>query len=234
MSGLNFVIQNIQGVLFIENFAFRDKLGIASKINEAVNNLFDGDPTMLDLPPEAPLEIPRIQLKDNKPVYSLNFCSNRIDFFYNDPGKPKKKLSDLKDEYLNYFFKIVDLVKQEYHLSTPRLAVVLKALSDIETGANSFLQENFLGKALFFKGTHTLEIHALEKRQMREFDIHRWFRIKTARSPNGQDDILFVEVDINTLPEKPRDFEKEEIREFCLSSIEFAKESFLNCFGVFL
>jgi hypothetical protein len=234
MSRLDFVIQNIQGVLFIENFAFRNKLGIASKINEAVNNLFDGDPTILDLPPEAPLEIPRIQLKDSKPVYSLNFCANRIDFFYNDPGKPEKKLSDLKDEYLNYFFKIVALVKQEYHLSTPRLAVVLKALSDIETGANSFLQENFLGKAPFFKETHTLEIHALEKRQMRKFDINRWFRIKTARSPNGQDDILFVEVDINTQPEKPRDFEKEEITEFCLSSIEFAKESFLNCFGVSL
>ena len=51
MNELNFVIQNIQGVLFIENFAFRNKLGIASRINEAVDNLFDGDPTMLDLPP---------------------------------------------------------------------------------------------------------------------------------------------------------------------------------------
>ena len=150
MSQLDFVIQNIQGVLFIENFAFRNKLGIASRINEAVDNLFDGDPTMLDLPPEAPLEIPRIQLKDSKPVYSLNFCPNRIDFFYNDPGKPEKKLSDLKDEYLNYFFKIVALVKQEYHLSTPRLAIVLKALSEIETGANQFLQEKLLGKCPFF------------------------------------------------------------------------------------
>ncbi|MBM4349610.1 MAG: hypothetical protein FJ106_06965 [Deltaproteobacteria bacterium] len=232
MSQLDFFIQNIQGVLFIENFAFRNKLGIASKINEAVNNLFDGDPTMLDLPPEAPLEIPRIQLKDSKPIYSLNFCANRIDFFYNNPGKPEKKLSDLKDEYLNYFFKIVALVKQEYHLSTPRVAVVLKALSNIEMGANLFLQEKFLGNAQFFKETHALEIHALEKKRMREFDINQWFRIKTARSPMGGDDILFVETDINTQPETPRDFGKEEILEFCVSSIEFAKESFLNCFGV--
>jgi len=33
---LRFLIQNIQAVLFIENFAFRNKLGIASRINEAV------------------------------------------------------------------------------------------------------------------------------------------------------------------------------------------------------
>ncbi|MBM4307351.1 MAG: hypothetical protein FJ115_06285 [Deltaproteobacteria bacterium] len=234
MNQLDFIIQNIQGVLFIENFAFRNKLGIASKINETVNNLFDGDPTILDLPPEAPLEIPRIQLKDSKPAYSLNFCANRIDFFYNDPGKPEKKLSDLRDEYINYFSKIVTLVKYEYHLSTPRLAIILKAVSDIQTGANSFLQENFLGRIPFFGETHTLEIHALEKRQIREFDINRWFRIKTARTPTGRDDILFVEIDINTQPEKPRDFGKEEISDFCINSLEFAKENFLNCFGVSL
>ena len=131
MSQLNFFIQNIQGVLFIENFAFRDKLRIASKINETVNNLFDGDPTMLDLPVDAPPEIPRIQLKDSKSHYSLNFCLNRIDLFYNEAGKPEKKLATLKEDYLNYFFKIVALVKDDYHLSTPRIALVLKSVSDV-------------------------------------------------------------------------------------------------------
>ena len=88
--------------------------------------------------------------------------------------------------------------------------------------------------APFFRGTHALEIHSLEKRMMEEFDINRWFRIKTARTPMGRDEILFVEIDINTQPEKPRDFGKEEITAFCLNSIEFAKKNFLNCFGVSL
>jgi hypothetical protein len=139
MSGLEFVIQNIQGVLFIENFAFRNKLGIASRINEAAGNLFDGDPTMLDLPLEAPPEIPRIQLKDSKSHYSLNFCLNRIDLFYNEAGKPEKKFGNLKEDYLNYFSKIVGLVKDDYHLSTPRIALVLKAVSDVERGGNLFM-----------------------------------------------------------------------------------------------
>jgi len=232
MNQLDFVIQNIQGVLFIENFAFRNKLGIASKINEAVDNLFDGDPTMLDLPPEAPPEIPRIQLKDSKPLYSLNFCPNRIDFFYNEPGKPEKKLSDLKDEYLNYFFRIVALIKGGYYLVTPRIAIVIKALSEIETEANQFMQKRFLGNAPFFGATYALEIHSLEKKAMIGFDINRWFRIKTARSPGGQDNILFVEIDINTQPENPRDYTEEDVRDLCLGSFEFANENFRNCFGV--
>jgi hypothetical protein len=234
MNELEFVIQNIQGVLFIENFAFRNKLGIASKINEAVGNLFDGDPTMLDLPIEAPPEIPRIQLKDSMAHYSLNFSLNRIDFFYNEAGKPEKKLAILKEEYLNYFSKIVDLVKDDYHLSTPRIALVLKAVSSVEKGGNVFVAEKFLGNAPFFRETSALEIHALEKKELKEFDINRWFRIKTARSQKTKDDVLFTEIDINTQLEKPREFKKEEIREFCLAAIEFAEESFLDCFGVSL
>ena len=185
MNQLDFVIQNIQGVLFIENFAFRNKLGIASKINEAVDNLFDGDPTMLDLPPEAPLEIPRIQMKDSKPIYSLNFCPNRIDFFYNEPGTPKKKLSNVKEEYLNYFSKIVALVKDEYCLSTSRIAIIVKALSDVEAGSNLFLQKKFFANASFFRETHALEIHSLEKRRMKEFDINRWFKNQDGKDSYG-------------------------------------------------
>jgi len=234
MDKLRFFIQNIQAALFIENFAFRNKVGIVSKINEAVNNLFDGDPIMLPLPIDAPPEIPRIQLRDSKPIYSLNFSPTRIDFFYNEPGKPEKVLDFLKDDYLKYFFNIVNLVKDEYRLSIPRIAVVIKAVSEIEGGSNLLIYGNFLGEKPFFKNTYGLEIHALEKTAMNSYDVNRWFRIKTARTPTGEDNILFVEIDINTLQEKPRDFNLEEIKDFFNKSIIYAKNSFLNCFGVSL
>jgi len=234
MNKLGFLVQNIQAVLFLESFAFRNKLAIAFKINEAVNQLFDGDPMMLDLPSEAPPEIPRIQLKDSKSSYSLNFSVNRIDFFYNEPAKPTKTFDSIKDEYLNYFFKINRLVKDDYHLGTPRLAMVIKALSEIDIGTNLFLYQDFLGRKEFFKDTYTLEIHALEKSTIQQFAINRWFRIKTARDPLEQDKGILVEIDINTQPEESREFGKQEIEEFCSCSIEFARNSFLNCFGISL
>jgi len=234
MEKLKFFIQNIQAVLFIENFAFRNKLGIVSKINEVVDNLFDGDPTMLPLPPDAPPEIPRIQLKDSGPIYSLNFSPTRIDFFYNEPGKPERNFDSLKDDYLKYFFNIVKLVKDEYRLSISRIAIVVKATSEIETGSNLLIHENFLGGKPFFRNTYALEIHALEKATMNGYEINRWFRIKTARAKTGEDNILFVEIDINTLQDKPRDFGLEEIKDFYNKSIVFAKNSFSSCFGVSL
>jgi len=230
-----FPIQNIQGVLFIQNFAFRNKLLIASKINEALNNLFDGDPTILDLPPEAPPEIPRIHLKDHNAVYSLNFSPIRIDFLYSEPGKPEKMLKALSDAYLNYLFKIVDLIKSEYHLPTPRMALVLKTLSEMETESGLLIHDKFLGGNLFFKGASKLEIHALEKTTMKDYNINRWFRIRTGISAGiglpVNEKALSVEVDINTIPETDLDFDTEKIKDFYKSCLDFARQNFLSCFG---
>lgn len=234
MEKLDFLIQNIQSVLFIENFAFRNKISIAARINQAVDNLFDGDPTMLDLPSQAPPEIPRIQLKNSIPNFSLNFSPIRIDFFYNEPEKPQKKIDAIKEDYFRHLFNIVDLVKDEYHLDISRVAIVIKASSEIEKSSNLLIHEDFLNENRFFKDTYSLEIHALQKTTISGYDINRWFRIKSARAPSGQDNFLFVEIDVNTLQEKPRDFTLMEIKEFFTKSVDFAKTSFSSCFGLSL
>ena len=226
-----FLIQNIQGILFIENFAFRDKLVIASKINEGVNNLFDGDPIMLDLPPQVPLEIPRIQLKSSNAVYSLNFSPIRIDFFYNEPGKPEKTLDSLSGDYLKYLFSIVELIKADYYLGVLRIALVLKTLSEMEAGSNLFVYEKFLGENSFFKGASSLEIHALEKTTMKDYYINRWLRMKTGIGFPVNEKVLSVEIDINTMPERHVDFDSEKIKNFYKNSLDFAKQNFSGCFG---
>lgn len=227
---LRFLIQNIQAVLFIENFAFRNKLGIASRINEVVDNLFDRDPIMLDLPLEAPPEIPRIQLKDLKAVYSLNFSPIRIDFFYNEAGKPDKMLDSLREDFSKRLFKIVDLIKGEYHLTIPRIANVIKASSVVEGGSAHFIYDKFLRENAFFNNSFVTEIHSLEKTSMDDYHINRWFRIKTGETATQQD-ILSVEIDMNTLPDKPIDFDLNNIKDFFIGSFSFAKKNFADCFG---
>lgn len=226
-----FLIQNIQGALFIENFAFRNKLDIASKINEGVNNLFDGDPIMFDLPPEIPPVIPRIQLKSSNSLYSLNFSPIRIDFFYNEPGKPEKTSDSLSGDYLKYLFSIVQLIKAEYHLGVSRVALVLKTFCEMEAESNLFVYERFLGANPFFKGASNLEIHALEKTTMKDYSVNRWFRIRTGVDSPVDEKVLSVEIDINTMPEKDKDFDLEKIKVFYKNSFDFAKQNFLKCFG---
>jgi hypothetical protein len=102
----------------------------------------------------------------------------------------------------------------------------------VEKESTIFIYEKFLGNNSFFKNADKLEIHSLEKTKVKEYNINRWFRIRTGLGAGIKDNILAVEVDINTLPEKPVDFEIEKIRNFYITFFAFAKESFLNCFGV--
>jgi hypothetical protein len=234
MDKLKFFIQNIQSALFIENFAFRNKISIVDRINKAVDNLFDGDPIILPIPSDAPPEIPRITLNDSKSNYRLIFSPIRLDFFYNDSGKPEKVLDALKNDYFRYLFSIVALVTDEYHLTVPRVALVIKAVSEIERGPNIFMQEKFLGNNPFFNDTYKLEIHALKKTAINGYDINHWFRIRTATVPTGEYNPLSVQIDINTLQEKPLELSLQGIKDFFDKSINFARTNLSECFGVSL
>jgi hypothetical protein len=61
-------INQIQLVLFNPGMAISDKIRLANNINNTLGGLFDGDPVVLPLPPDAPPELPRILLssKDGK------------------------------------------------------------------------------------------------------------------------------------------------------------------------
>jgi hypothetical protein len=226
-----FFVQNIQGVLFIENFAFRNKLAIAARINNSVNDLFDGDPIMLELPLEAPPEIPRMQLKDSKGIHSLNFSPNRLDFFYKESEKPAKTLDSLSEHFLEYLFNIVDLVKGDYHLTISRVGVVLRVVSEVEEGSNPFIYQKFLGKNSFFRDCSILEIHALENTTIGDYDVNRWFRIRTNAGSSVNEKTVSVEIDINSRAEKLMDFQLESTKSFFKKSFDYARASLLNCFG---
>jgi hypothetical protein len=100
-------------------------------------------------------------------------------------------------------------------------------LGELEVEPNLFVYKKFLGENPFFKDASALEIHALEKTTMKDYYINRWFRIRTTGLPGNN---LYIEIDMNTIPERHTDFDLEKIKDFYRSSLEFAKQNFLNCF----
>jgi hypothetical protein len=66
---------------------------------------------------------------------------------------------------------------------------------------------------------------------MKDYPINRWFRIRTGVGSPVNEKGLSVEIDINTVPEKETEFDLEKIKVFYTNSFDFAKKSFLNCFG---
>lgn len=71
-----------QTALFFEGILPRPDQ-IFFQINQDFSNLFNGVPTILPIPPDAPLDIPLVQLKSESNLYQLNISKSRADLFMN-------------------------------------------------------------------------------------------------------------------------------------------------------
>ncbi|PIC56263.1 hypothetical protein CSV80_15650 [Sporosarcina sp. P12(2017)] len=73
-------------LFFTTNENRPDKL--ITKVDNAFGELFDQMPNMINLPSDAPLELPRITMQSSDGIYACNIGINRIDFIghYIDSG----------------------------------------------------------------------------------------------------------------------------------------------------
>ena len=72
---------SLQVALFVDGVIERPDL-LMPQINVEFNNMFNDMPNVIKLPPEAPAEIPIVQMFSVDQKYRLNISRNRIDFFY--------------------------------------------------------------------------------------------------------------------------------------------------------
>ncbi len=82
---LNLTLIQMQFALFFDEIENRpDKL--ANKVEDALESLFDQMPTILPVPPEAPLDVPSVIMQSSDGVYTCNIAKTRIDFIVNSNG----------------------------------------------------------------------------------------------------------------------------------------------------
>lgn len=89
----------LQFALFFESIEKRPDKFI-SKIDDALEDLFDQMPTIVPLPDEAPPEIPRVTMQSSDGVYICNISKNRIDFVMNCIGS-RNSISVILEDFIN-------------------------------------------------------------------------------------------------------------------------------------
>lgn len=72
---------SLQVALFVDGVIDRPDL-LMPQINAEFNNMFNDMPNVIKLPPEAPAEIPIVQMFSIDQKYRLNISRNRVDLFY--------------------------------------------------------------------------------------------------------------------------------------------------------
>lgn len=102
---------SLQVALFVDGIIERPDL-LIPQINAEFNNMFNDMPNVIKLPPEAPAEIPIVQMFSIDQKYRLNISRNRIDLFYtaqvplvDTTPVYLQTLSPLISQFYNYFIE---------------------------------------------------------------------------------------------------------------------------------
>jgi len=210
-----FTTLSIQSGIFIRGLDFSDPLAIAQAIRRAAGGVFDGQPGVFPVPPNAPANVPRIVLADKAKRYQCKVSVERVDIAYDgSKGKPGE-IGIIWDEFSGVIRQLAEYLKKKNPTRVWRLGLVVHLFKVLERSANLHILEKYLRDERF-REPHELHLSVLNKEQMGQFNINRWLKLRPMRKTDDpQDDRgLAVEVDINTPAEENNDFAEEQVTDF--------------------
>lgn len=204
---MDFLIRSFQAALF-GHIDIRDPLEVGHQLRSKTGNLFDGEPLVLPLPSDAPLEIPRIILKSKDDVHSCNVSAERLDLFYR-AKQPTRKWIDLREEYFSRLSLISQTLVETLGVHVERLGSIAQFDVPVGQGASSIIRKAYLKDGIL-PGQHEIQLGVLDRQSWETIEINRWIRLRG----HEEESTLHIIVDINTIPEKKYDFDLKGIESF--------------------
>jgi hypothetical protein len=206
----------VQATVFTPSFIFATS-NILKKLMELTPDMFEGEPTILPLPDDAPHEIPRITLESKEKMYKLEVAPARINFFR---IKIKKEDQVEPREFVQKAGEALTSLLDGIGANCGRIAAVINRYSYQDNASREiaahFCKDNFL-KELFDRPSE-FELHSLRKCDFLEsLKVNSWVRIRSGhiKSDNGLSrPVVFAHQDINTLAEETKTYNNKEILSF--------------------
>jgi hypothetical protein len=210
----------LQSAFFVTNVNLSDKLDVANKVKKGLG-ILDGDPTILPVPNDAPLEIPRIILTSKNKAFSCNISPERIDFVINKSKVPESNI-DLEEEILKTSEILSKLIHKSLNWSVYRLALISQFKHRPEIGALNFMK-NLLSKQLGADSAE-LEIHRLKHIKVENFKSNQWIRFLSQNS-GTPDEFIRILSDINTLKTEKYSFTEASSKLFFNSALTLTRDT---------
>ncbi len=226
-------IKKIQTAIFTRNFQVAndyERAQLLLDLKSATVDTFNGDPVLIPVPNDVPLDIPRIILNSNDRVYTCNIALNRTDVFYNVPDDSEINLDVLLQTQKDNSLKLFNFLKSKDAIINRVGFVVNVEFVVEENDKNSFdyLKEHFL-KDDKLEDPKELLLRYNKLSSSPKFEMNNLVTIQSKRS-----DIIAVQTDINTVAEIMRDsnFSKDDFEEIINYSID-KSQNVINAFPNF-
>lgn len=227
---IKYGLESLQSVLFVSALDFTNKLQLAQDLKGIKSVDISGDPTVLPLPNDAPLEIPRIMLKSTDQTYNVNAGPSRIDILFKNKDYDKDGISQSDPEavtkqIIQTTLEINEVIVKKYRAEVNRLALIARVLIKFDISSKEYLQKKFIKKPV--EQPFEINLAMLYRKDLKNFKVNKWKRFETLRNiknPSDESAISLI-LDINTLPEINYKFTKDAINEFLMkASTEIDKD----------
>lgn len=224
-----FRFNSFQGVLFCPTAqAITGKA--QGQILAQFGERFDGTPTILPIPPEAPAEFPRMILQSADSQWGVEVALSRVTFRWVQMKEEQRLApSAFRDSFIDFFEKLIKIQP----LSIGRLALLINRYI-LTDEAGQLISRAFLKEAVFSKMQTVLEnteVHLHRKIKVSGVNANEWIRFKSGllNLPGTLSrNILLVEQDINTLAEEvtSKQFSPDDVKKFTDAGFSQAESRF--------
>lgn len=217
--------EKLQLTAYIATIEFSDKLKIAQEIRSVRAIEFNGEPTILPVPDDTPLDIPRIILKSKDEKFILNLSYTRIDLYYQGIETTQEQIPTalsqaVKQQLLACIKEVSEILISKFSASFYRAAIVDNQIVKLTIGSKDYLQTFMLKKTNITP--YEIKIANLYKEDLGVYKINRWERFDTLRNKVNLDDdkgLRYI-LDINTASEIKYDFDSEKLVEYFKMALE--------------
>jgi hypothetical protein len=204
-------VESAQVALFASSINLLERLKTAEIIKNQFSSVFDGTPTILPIPDDAPQEIPRIILNTKLSNYTCQVAANRVDLIY------KAQSKEDFDSYASFFKAFSEKIKllnkvivNTLQTNVYRLGIIVNYAGYPKTDSVTYLRDSFLSRTT--KTEKELQIHMRFEDVLAGYKVNNWLRIIT-REPKSGSSLLIIS-DINTTQKEKYDVKLKDANDY--------------------
>lgn len=189
-------IVKLQLALFFQNQVSRPD-NLMGEINSSMGNLFDAMPQILPIPPEAPAEIPRVQMRSENGKYNCNIACSRVDFILNGNFRDEVVWPDLTKDFLA---KVKLFISSVFDQSKVVRFGLIGNFFIPDKSATTSMTRKYL--KIDLNSAEEINIRFNKKSSSHGYTLNNITSVNTALAEtNGQiDKGIFIELDVNNVP----------------------------------
>jgi hypothetical protein len=202
-----FLLVRLQIALFLSTLDLTSKLDLAAAIRDASGRILDADPLILPVPGDAPHEVPRVIQASRDEQWICQVAGNRLDIVFQTPSKTEgnTNFQGIARQQAQVSSAIWEVLQSRFKASGHRIGMVSTFRATVEEAART-LRRRFLIPSNAPE-PHELQLHVLHTLTLRDLLVNRWTRCSAGPlpSPGPGPGVFQLDIDINTLADRPLD-----------------------------